>query len=345
MVLNPIGVISLGPKSGLCSAKLQTTLGSCEPGCHNAKKPISACAMILSNWINYLIFFILRFLKPKEVAFTSMGLGIRTRAKRFSEQWRPHLECSRSFIKKYSRGDVAVLGAGRLFDVPVKDLAAAGKVFLVDNDPGAVSSWRGVCDGERVSGQQIDVTGLFENFVADLEEFFKINKKRDDSKLVSFIAELTARAAQVHGLSLEELPDTVVSVNLLSQIPVYFIDELCTATVKHWGFSPSAPPPEAIDGAYRAFGEMLQREHLKLLAKSAERRVIVITDLEYYYYLPKEPKWQVEDGLYLSASYLESLPMMTLVGTDTWWWHIVPAGGESAHGEIHKVLALVFERS
>jgi hypothetical protein len=299
--------------------------------------------MIISDWINYVFY---RFITPHEASFADMGLGIRARARRFSAQWAPHLRCSRDFIERNSRGDTAILGAGRLFDVPVAELAARGKVYLIDNDPGAVGSWRKICDSEAIFGLQQDVSGIFREFNLALKDFFKRFSTRDDAALIDFVADFTARASSSDGLKLPEQPETIVSVNLLSQIPVYFIDELCTATAKFWGFSPTVPPPEAINGAYRAFGEMLQRQHLKMLAKSGARRVIVITDLEYYYYLPKEPRWQVEEGLYLEENFIPKLLcQMTGIGTDTWWWHIVPAGKEAAHGEIHKVLALAFERS
>ncbi len=295
--------------------------------------------MSILNWLQYVK---VKLQHPNLVGYADMGLGIAARERRFRRFWAPHLRCSKEFIAQHVTGSCCVFGAGRLFDFPLEELRERkiGPIRLIDNDPGAIAACRRRCRrSAEISFILQDLTGVFEDFNSQLKVFFTANPQRNDKEFVRFILDWSGKVGNTQ-IDCDKV-DTVVSLNILSQLPVYFIDEAARYTHRSWGFSGTAPAPESIEAAYSQLGAALQRQHLRLLAKTARARVIVITDLEYYYYRTSEANWQIDEGLYIHpivpVGFEETV-------RDSWWWHIVPAGYEADYGEIHNVGARLFTR-
>src|SRR5262245_23441322 len=94
-------------------------------------------------------------------------VGIGRRYRRCRRDWQPHLDRSKQVIRQAiqqctTRRKAVILGSGRLYDVPLGDLAAAfGEVLLVDIVHPLPVRWQ----GRRWANVRLvhaDVTGVAE---------------------------------------------------------------------------------------------------------------------------------------------------------------------------------------
>jgi len=228
--------------------------------------------------------------------------------------------------------NVAVLGAGRLLDLDLSAICAQSEcVSLFDGDRGCRAVWRaasGAAFGRSVLARIEDVTGALSGWNKALKAHCS------ESDLGSFLRSLRAPRPTWS----REPFDTIISLNLLGQIPLYWRDSVRAAKKQL-----SDTEEEALDAS---MGE-LQRAHLEGLITSGARRVIAIFDTEYYFYQASACEWRVEPALRGDAAQSMKLlvPGRMECAQDSWLWHVAPHYVEQDdEGEIHRVEAYVWDK-
>lgn len=256
-----------------------------------------------------------------------MGYGIYFRHLRCTASWRPHLENSAQFIKDAASefpdcSELVVLGAGRLLDL---DAAWAGKRFskivLLDADPSLVSHWKKLFRGTQLSSFNLDVTDAMDRWSEVLAE--RPERLPD--------LEAPAPAFSIPPGSL------VVSLNLLSQLPIYWRDRV----LKKKAVMP--PLSDILENQYAS----LQEQHLAWLARSEAAGIVVVTDLNFDYYSASISGIQREAALYgNTGKILQDLSHVhELISKKSWFWDLAPEGIEQVgYGERHEVVAYCFGR-
>lgn len=274
-----------------------------------------------------------RYKSPKD--YLSMGLGIEARRNRNRERWRKHLEYSQAFqrdqLADLSGSSIAILGAGRLFDVPCDFYAQrCHKVALYDWDIGASKSWR-----RWKRSSQINIEMHCCDILGTLERWSQIfcSAPGDIDSIVKNLSELK--------VDYSVLPlirgDTIVSLNLLSQVAVYWWDR-----VERW-LGESRLGNNLIAEALGRCCKELEVAHLHQLSSSGAERIIVLADRYLHYYKSSMSQWQTESALFVD--FPESLPGYERLSSDSWFWHIAPQGVEHPDfGEIREVGAVAFKR-
>lgn len=259
--------------------------------------------------------------------------------------WEPHLRCSKEFQSiacatlKPAPSSFTILGAGRLLDFPDETfLRPDSTVHLVDADPALGPYWRrcakhGSAAGATVIPHFTEITGRLESWTTATRRWLRANRTPSTADLVRLLDTLPLITRDPLVLSPK---DVVVSLNLLSQIPIYWRERLL-------GLIRSNAPQllrdeqtliEPIEHCIRQLARMLQQEHLDDLALLGRRLTIIISDVEFYYYRNDQAAWQVEPALHGLA-----LPQGDR--RDSWYWHIAPQGIEEPdYGAIHKVQAV-----
>ncbi|MFM1847135.1 MAG: hypothetical protein RL417_609 [Pseudomonadota bacterium] len=284
-----------------------------------------------------IAYYLDRFRFAGAADFISMGLGIEARYRRCRSAWEPHLRLTREFIERAlsetpKGSKVAVLGAGRLLDVPVERLQDLdGELHLFDADPGCRWSWRRLSHGRtRVIPHILDLTGSIERWTTTLKD--KVGSVgAAPEEITKILDSLTAGGSpELKGF------DAIISVNLLSQIPIYWRDRVESLLGPEFTAHPGAAA--ALERSYNR----LQGAHRDILCASKAPCVVVITDEKFFYYRSDIAPWQEERSLYVDA---HQLPGYSITREDSWYWHIIPQGIEERDfGSIHAVRAIEFER-
>ena len=289
-----------------------------------------------------------------------MGMGIEARRGRARRYWEPHLRCCRDFQQccldnTAEHRSIAVLGAGRLYDLDVQSvLKHFSYVHLYDADPSCLPYWRrtfgAVVDNDRWRYQICDITGTLAQWSAQLQDFLRSHSATDGAALCRALRSLAALEPIALSDSADAQYSCVLSLNLLGQIPVYWLDRFTLLVRKFWNLRPDAGGCFECDLAEALESSMakLELQHLKFLEQSCAAKIIIISDAALCYYRPDIAAWQAEPAL---ASHDNPRESLTLSGyrrtrTESWLWHISPHGIEfKDHGEIHEVLALELTKS
>ena len=273
---------------------------------------------------------------PDQRDFISMGLGIEARYQRCRKFWEKHLEYSRRFqidaLSKVAPGlRVAILGAGRLLDVPTEFLQDNNyRVALFDADPGCEKIWRRVgFDGNS----NIDLSANFLSFSQCVQ--------RNIAERQGSVASVAAALDRLELIkpSLPGAPyDVVISLNLLSQIPLYYYDYLERALVAKFGQGSDDDGvfPKPLADTWTALAQRLQRQHQALVQESARQLTVLISDRSFLYYHRDQSAWRECAALYLPIS----TETCASAVSDGWFWHIAPQDLEQDNfGAIHDVQA------
>jgi hypothetical protein len=235
--------------------------------------------------------------------FTSQGTRIRRNSQVFGETWNTHLRKSQdtlaSFLNNGSLKSLSICGAGSLLDVPHETLQKLDcPVYLQDADPGCINEWqkltRSSTHPEHIHHCLLDITGLVLTWAKMLE----VEKCHD-------LQELLDRLRLLGESECPECPfiraQTTVSLNLLSQLPVYWQDYIYQSIRKKFGLSTLQNNEEEILSALYPSCTVLIRNHLRhLLPKKKNEKTLLITDLRYLY-LPENIKpviRKTEDGVF-----------------------------------------------
>lgn len=235
-----------------------------------------------------------------------VGDSIRTasRARRCRRAWAPHLAATKAVVRAVvadtdKRDTVVVLGSGRLDDVPLEDLAGAfRRVVLVDAVHPIASRMR----SKRFSN--------VERITADLSGSFPLLLGRADDL-----------GPALSPICSEPGTDLVVSVNLLSQLPIRPVERLERSPrgLGRWR-----------SGDGDALGRTIVARHLDALA-ALPARVCLVTDLDE---TEEDRAGRVVERLDL----LYGLDPGT--ADETWTWELAPFG-EAARDRrlLHHVSA------
>ena len=287
------------------------------------------------TWLSY---YLDRIRYPHVVDFISMGLGIEARYRRCARAWEPHLRLTQEFLEAAASdlcpaARIAILGAGRLLDVPIDKLMGMAKeIHLFDADPGCLRRWRALPPERALVVPHImDLTGTLARWTESL---------RSDVRMSAITADAVAESLE--NLAVDKPPslesyDLVISLNLLSQIPIYWRDRVESIVGPRL-----TDNPRVATALERTYGQ-LQTAQLKLLSNSNARRIVLVTDERFFYYRNDIAPWQEEQSLYLDSLLLAGYAVSS---SDSWYWHIIPQGIEEADfGSIHAVKALEFRRT
>ncbi len=282
---------------------------------------------------------------PNRHDFLDMGFGIEARYRRCKPYWRRHLEnClefQRRFLTDTKQESLAVLGAGRLYDIDVSALCHHYRdIFLYDADPSCFRSWRKVARRfPSVHGRILDLTGCLDIWTAQLETFFRTQASPDQNRLASFLRGL--KTAQLPHLS----ASACLSLNLLSQICIYWRDRVHHLVKKRWGLDTgeSGEYQGDLQAALVETLSSLQNQHLTLLSASQATRIVMIFDSAFFYYRCNAADWQKEQAIFIAEPVLPA--GYRIIGEQTWLWDIAPQGVEQVdYGTAHEVRAVALER-
>ena len=274
--------------------------------------------------------------------FVDMGLGIEARAKRCHKYWSKHQELSKNFIRSSveTGGSISILGAGRLYDFPIELLNLFSVVNLIDADPSCLPSWKKLVKSNHIKYEIIDLTGVLRLWTTNLASFLinqrKTNIKNLELKIGEFLTELNLDHIETYDIS----SDNVVSLNLLSQIPIYWRDRFSRLVLNYTGidsdnngnFSPAIQEP-----LFNTF-KILQEQHLRLLEQITKKNLILIYDANFCYYQKTHSEWLLEPAIYTELKI--NTKKFNLNKNNSWLWHISPQDIEHQdYGVINEVLA------
>lgn len=261
--------------------------------------------------------------------FAVMGRAITARHARCRQWWAPHLACSRLFLNDnlpQNLGRVAVLGAGRLLDIDLDLLLdRCQEVYLFDADPACERTWKKRYPehyGKMLFGRCVDITNCLASWTAAVRD------ASSKEKLESCLQQLQAPTPRWSEFDF----DGCISLNILSQIPLYWRDRVMRMHPV-WGHDVWQPLCDSMD--------VLQTAHLRGVMKNSRYWNALVTDTEYYFYNVDSPDWDVESALFAGAQELYNSSYEGLT-KQSWWWHLAPQFIEDNQvGEIHRVEATV----
>ena len=292
-----------------------------------------------------------KLLNPGREDFISMGLGIEARAERCIDFWRPHLTCTKEFQRRQIESldgspTVSVLGAGSLLDIDTAMLKEKfSKISLFDANPLAKRAWRkfsrALDRDQEIDFSFEDVTSSLDFWTESLKDFLYRNRSTDTGKLANFLASLQCCDLE----SDWQHSDVIFSVNLLSQIPVYWRDRVHTIIKKYWNLDTDEDGryDEALESSLEYTMRELQQNHLARISSSDAKLVVIISDVRFMYYMKDHSRWRITPALYLPNEL--KLNRFRLCDKSQWFWHIAPQDVEqSHHGVIHDVGAWAFLR-
>lgn len=297
----------------------------------------------------------LKFLKykltnPTLLDYVDMGLGIEARARRCGKFWSKHLALTKEFIASGLEQGVknktaAILGAGRLYDVPLECFAGFERVRLIDADPSCRQVWKKQTpeyDSTTFEFETSDVTGSIQRWSNDLTG--KV-KSKSTALTVPTAAQMldSLRISAAEGI--DEKFDVLISLNLLGQIPIYWRDRVAALLLKHCDLDSDSNGvyPEPLNSSLLASMARLQLDHIQRLSRLASDLLIIISDRFLHYYQNDKAHWQTVPALYFDK--WPAFNTFKLTQQDSWLWHIAPQGVEqNDFGVIHEIQAYCYRK-
>ena len=281
---------------------------------------------------------------PDKRDYLKRGLGIAARWRRCRTFWAPHLRLCKQFqmdalTGKGSAGALAVLGAGRLLDIEQSLLLNNfEQVDLFDADPGALSAWKALArqtgPNRKIAFRVEDITSTIEIWTKGFQSFLS-SQPRNDERLCAFLSALDTSAPAFREMKY----DAIYSINLLSQIPIFWRDRAHRLMKCFWKINPTELP-EGVDQALGRSMRALERSHIAALDSSGAELILLITDIEIFYYQRDQARWESEVVLDAEAVRFRNFDQTRM---QHWYWHILPQGPESrGFGAIHRVAAYEF---
>jgi len=286
------------------------------------------------------------------------GWAIFYKARTLKKEWSEHILRTREFLVNCLAGgtELHVLGAGRLFDFPLKELATKyDKIHLYDADPGAFRYLRSLEKSNNcLKAHLIELTGGLKDFSSTLDKIQKIDGIFSRQEFLKI---------KLPCLPIDPKSDNqIISLNLLSQLPLSFRQIFERWITKRYGNVFLIKNEHLWLEEYNKFGGQVVSSHLELLAKSNATKLIVIADTEQLFYpkvIPKLPfpkaepfSWEINSkveqplevtssvcGLDIPTDLAVLFPNYKLGQKQFWPWHLTPARGNK-DGIICRVDAL-----
>jgi hypothetical protein len=239
---------------------------------------------ILSRLVNRILFH-----PHPYFGFSTQGKNIKRNATFFPERWNRHLirtkDIISDFLKARPNRSIGVLGAGSLLDIPeafFQDYSCP--IYLQDANPSCISDWEKATKNakhpDRVHHCLLDITGV-------LSEWSGILLDAEAKKIDPFLDALISIANSAAPDSSFIKNSTCISLNILSQLPVYWQDFIFTCIQKKFGAAAIVRyEKEILDAVYPSC-RLLVKNHLRqLLPEKKNERTLLITDIRYLY-VPK----------------------------------------------------------
>lgn len=316
-----------------------------------------------------------------------MGLGIERRASRYAESWEQHFAQTKRTQRDWlagcaeGAGSAAVLGAGRLYDCALEDLRAVCKeVSLLDADALCLSVWR-KAEKKKAPGKLnfeiLEMTGRLFQWEKEFREYVSTASFEEALRLLDGISlRSSEEKSPLDAFFEQRRPTHVVSLNILSQLPVMWQNAVERVLVARFGEEARNRETEWLT-SYAPSARMLIREHLESLSRSAAANILLITDVEYYSYPlasfahlhpPLIWKEESENGGWAVPNVSNSAELLSscesydaLMGVNienkkllslmfpgyestlraSWLWYILPQGENGgAMGTVHRVRAI-----
>ncbi len=278
--------------------------------------------------------------------YIDMGLGIAARQSRNPHYWSQHLNLSRQQQQELLRQvghcrSALILGAGRLLDVPLADYAAhCDQLHCVDNDPLArrvALRQLKSCNELKYKYSLLDLTFSIADWTHRLSDFLSLQKRRVNlDALAEFLFSLEANKIE---LDLDQY-EIVVSLNLLSQIPIYWRDRCENLLNLHWELKAdqSGKFGENLEQALDYTQAVLQKQHLAWLAQKRNGHCLLIYDQSFLFYQCDRVEWEEQSALFFKN--YQWPDSWQRISRQSWFWHIAPQHVEQPdYGSIHDVVA------
>lgn len=270
--------------------------------------------------------------------FLRGGLSIDERTRRLRAHWSPHHERSRAAQRRWEAvgEDLAVLGAGRLHDFDVATLTPRfRRLLLFDADPSCEPAWRKQLTGVDIEPRIGDLTGCLTRWQRVL-----------DGNRTGWADTLRLAAGILDASRDRPMPfaaDAVLSLNLLSQLPIAWQDTVEEHLTRRFGRARVKSNETEWLAAVEPGGRWIVEQHLRALAESRATHILLITDIEYHDHEDRGARIVVQPALYGVPVGLDGY---TLAWQETWLWDISPLGAEcDDYGSVHKVGAFAFRRN
>ena len=272
-----------------------------------------------------------RFPELDRLGILTGGIGIRKRARTLGRYWNEHLKRSRATIERWidlhPGKSVAVLGAGSLLDLNLSHLSRRfAEITLVDADPLLLPQWKRLAKRHSHSTfafETIEITRLLLPWSQELARSLEKHPRKSaeswaqalktirsipeqlslniNSSAESSVARETPTVPKQRALSLSGY-DCVISLNLLSQLPLCWQDAVGRELMSRFGEEWLARHEESWLLAAREGGQKLVLGHLAQLARSDAAQIILLTDVEYLFYHSSAYRLVEEPPLYWKST-------------------------------------------
>ncbi len=301
-----------------------------------------------------------------------MGRGIERRYHLFSSDWAEHLNNSKQTILNaiqyaHAQGkniSIVVLGVGQGYDVPFKEIKEKfSKRLFVDADPVALRRWSK--QGEHTF--HVELSAVIDLWTKEVSSFLSSRPKWDT--VLTYLKDIPEKYPPPDRFQSSEINkgEVIISLNLLSQIPIVWQDILEKLLVRSFGCSTLQTKEEEWLQAFVPSASALVQAHLKQLKNSGAAVLCIITDLEYASFpgavtIP-ELSWEGDWKILSEVKTMELQPALYGVemeggdfiqrylngfkchASNSWLWKIVPRKNRSAPAPlVHRVGGFILFR-
>jgi hypothetical protein len=280
----------------------------------------------------------MRYRDPALAPYLRGGFAIEKRARRLRRFWEPHLERSKAAQRRWVEGvhgiDLAVLGAGRLFDFAREEMEGRFRRFLlIDADPSCAAHWSGM--RVEVEPRIADLTGCADRWRREMEAY-----RGGWPETLDYVRQIVKPTDAPVAFA----ADAVLSLNLLSQLPIGWQDRVEDNLVRRFGSRHTKSREREWLDAVEPGAKWIVEQHLAALNASSARSILLITDVEYSD-SHGNGTTEISPALY-GVDPAAALGRYRLRWQESWQWDISPAGTESPTcGTAHRVAAFAFDRA
>jgi hypothetical protein len=226
--------------------------------------------------------------------FKKQGIQIRKNAYLFKNGWDTHLENCKEIIRKsfplFNKGSVSVLGSGSLLDFPLEILNNKNFFYFQDADISSLNSKnKKIIDSLSINSHfcLLDISSYIKNWADILINYKNINFNEALEIIEVFGEEKKSITSFIKG-------STCISLNILSQLPVYWQDFVFSYLKARFGKNLLVKNEKLILEKLSKSSNLLIKTHLeKILPTKKNYTTLLISDIKYLY-LPKNIKPYIE---------------------------------------------------
>ncbi len=263
------------------------------------------------SFIHYIIYSVC-CPQSRRLGFLDMGMGIAWRSKRLQVYWQDHILHCHNFQHDWLQNTTKkrngleakdktalVLGAGYLIDLDLPLFARHFKeIILTDANPLCLPLWRRaqvrLGSGCLLSWFIADISGLMNKWRRSLEVSLRSlprSSKKWDLAL-ELMRNIPHEVEEAERKSTENVydclgdrrVDAVISLNLLSQIPLVWQELAKKIFRKHFSKKQLSLQKQDWLDAFYPGASFLIRKHLRDLANLGPNEILLLTDVDYAYY-------------------------------------------------------------